>query len=295
MTVLLIAELAALAVVTADLASDRARGRVIARVIVASALVSLLLGVLGLILFYARVPSGLIGGYGEQFIPSHLYARIQAGFESPPLLASFCIFASGIAASKEAALGPRLRTATQVGLGLLCAATLSRGLIGFLLAAALRQSAGAGGSRRWILASSAVLARIACIAALTIGRLHLDPLRPSTISYVVPDPGNRREAFTTSLSTLGHHPWFGIGPGALPGLNAGAPFRAHFTPLGVAATLGLPAMCALIAMVVVLWLSRGAPTDVALWSAFAGICIDGLGQDIDHFRHVWVLIGLLGS
>ena len=129
---------------------------------------------------------------------------------------------------------------------------------------------------------------------LTVGRLQLDPLKPPTISYVVPDPGNRREAFVTSLTTLEHHPLFGIGPGALPGLNAGAPFRAHFTPLNVAATLGLPALCALIAMFVLLWPSRRRPTDVALWSALAGVCIDGLAQDIDHFRHVWVLIGLLG-
>ena len=100
----------------------------------------------------------------------------------------------------------------------------------------------------------------------------------------------------TSLKTFEHHPLFGIGPGALPGLNNdGVPFRPHFTPLNVAATLGLPALCALVAMLVLLWRTRRRPTDVALWSALAGIAIDGLAQDIDHFRHVWVLLGLLGS
>jgi len=54
-------------------------------------------------------------------------------------------------------------------------------------------------------------------------------------------------------------------------------------------------LCALIATLVLLWRSRRRPTDVALWSALAGIGIDGLAQDIDHFRHVWVLLGLLGS
>lgn len=94
-TVLLMVELAVLAALTADFAAEAVRRRLIARVIVASSLATVALGLIGLILFYAGVRSGLIGIYGEQLTPSHLYARIQAGFESPPLLASFCIFALG--------------------------------------------------------------------------------------------------------------------------------------------------------------------------------------------------------
>jgi hypothetical protein len=30
-----------------------------------------------------------------------------------------------------------------------------------------------------------------------------------------------------------------------------------------------------------------------LWSAFAGLSLDGLAQDVDHFRHIWLLLGLL--
>jgi hypothetical protein len=294
-TVLLMAELAALAAITADFAADPGKRRTLARVIVTSSIATVALGAAGLLLFYTHVHSGLVGAYGEQFVPSHLYARIQAGFESPPLLASFCIFASGIAASTEAGLSQRARVATQISLGLLCAATFSRGLIGFLLAAALRRSAAMSGRRRVLMAVGAALASLSIIAVLSVGRLHLDPVKPSTISYVVPDPGNRREAFTTSLTTLERHPLFGIGPGALPGINAGSPFRAHFTPLNVAATLGLPALCALLAMLWLVWRDRRRPMDTALWSAAAGISLDGLAQDIDHFRHVWVLIGLLAG
>ena len=86
-------------------------------------------------------------------------------------------------------------------------------------------------------------------------------------------------------------PTAGIGPGALPGINAGAPFRARFTPLNVAATLGMPALLTLAATVWLLWRRRRRPTDLAQWSALAAIGIDGLAQDIDHLRHVWVLIG----
>ncbi len=124
--VVLMAELAVLAAITADFASVAVRRRLIARVIVASSLATVALGAAGLILFYARIPNGLVGAYGEQFV-------------------------------------------------------------------------------------------------------------------------------------------------------------------------GLPALAALIVMLVLLWRSRRRPTDLALWSALAGTALDGLAQDIDHFRHVWVLLGLVAG
>jgi hypothetical protein len=48
-------------------------------------------------------------------------------------------------------------------------------------------------------------------------------------------------------------------------------------------------------MLWLLWRDRRRSTDVALWSAAAGIGLDGLAQDIDHFRHVCVLIVLLSG
>lgn len=292
-TVLLTAELAVLAVITADLAGDGERRRLIARVIVASALATVALGAIAMLLFYAGVHTGLVGPYGEQLTPSSLYARVQAGFHSPPLLGSFCIFAAGVAAGRDAGLAPPLRIWAQIGLGLLCLATISRAFIGFVFAAVIRWSAAITGRRRLLVIAAAVLC-LGILAALTVGRLHLDPAKPSSITYAVPDPGNRREAFTTSLTTLGDHPVLGVGPGGFPGINAGAPFRAHFTPLNIAATEGIPALIAFGAMFWLLWRSRRRPTDIALWSALAGMALDGLAVDIDHYRHLWILIGLLG-
>ena len=290
------AELAVLAAITADFAAEQARRRLIARVIVASALGTVALGAIGLGLFYADVPNGLVGSsYGAHLIPSDLYTRVQAGFFSAPLLASFCIFASGIAAGRDAALSPRLRVPTQVSLGLLCLATISRAFIGFLFAIVIRRSATLRGRRRILVPIACAAVFLGILGALSVGRLHLNPVEPSSISYVVPDPNNRRETFVTSLATLGEHPLFGVGPGALPGRNSRTPARAHFTPLNVAATLGIPALCCLAVMFWLLWRDRARPTDVALWSALAGIALDGLVGDVDHFRHVWVLIGLLGS
>ena len=294
-TVLLMIELAVLAVITSDFAGEPVRRRLIAWVIVASALATVALGAIALVLFYVDVPNGLVGSYGEQLVPSDLYTRVRAGFDSPPLLASFCIFASGVAASRDAGLSTRLRVPTQVSLGVLCLVTLSRAFIGFLFAVVIRWSAELRGRPRILVPVVRAVVCVGILAALSVGRLHLNPVEPSTIEYVVPDPGNRREAFTTSLETLGDHPLLGVGPGALPGLNDGVPFRAHFTPLNVAATLGLPALIALSAMFWLLWRSRRRPTDIALWSAFAGIAIDGVVGDVDHYRHIWILIGLLSG
>jgi hypothetical protein len=275
-TVLLMTELAVLAVITADFAAEPSSRRLIARVVVASALATVGLGAIAVLLFYGGVETGLLGGHGAQLPDYDFYTRVQGGFTSPPLLASFCIFASGVAASKDADLDHRLQVTTQIGLGVLCLATVSRGFIGFLLAALIRLSAEMRGPRRALLPIAGAAVSLALLAELTAG--------------------NRHEAFSTSLMTLGDHLLFGVGPGALPGVNhLGAPFRAHFTPLNVAATLGLPALVALGATFWLLWRDRARPTDIALWSALAGIAIDGLANDIDHYRHLWILIGLLGS
>jgi hypothetical protein len=290
---LLVTELAVLAVLTSEFASDRKGLAGIVLVVTAVALLSGALALIGIGLFYAGVHTSLIGHYGEQFISSGRYARVAAGFESPPLLASFCIFASAMVAQEDGPLPRRLRLATQIVLSLLVLSTLSRGVIGFFAAMTIRNAVGKPESafaKR--LAIGAVVGGVLVMAALTVGRLHLDPTRPSSVTYEVPDPGNRREAFVTGLDTLADHPLLGKGPGSLVGLNQGVPFRAHFTPLNVAATTGIPALLTLVALFLVLWRNRRRPTPAATWSGLAGLGIDGLGQDIEHFRHVWVLTGV---
>jgi hypothetical protein len=251
------------------------------------------LAVAGLVLFYAGETTSLIGAYGEQFIQSGRYARVTAGFDSPPLLASFCIFASAVVAREDSPLPRPLAVLTQVELSLVVLATLSRGAIAFFVAMAVRAAyrhRDALTARR--VAIACVAAAVALMAFLTVGRLHLEPTRPSTITYEVPDPGNRRQAFSTGLDTLADYPIVGKGPGTFVSINRGFPFRAHLTPLNVAATMGLPALAALVFLVVVLWRERRRPTSIATWSGLVALAIDGLGQDIEHFRHVWVMVGL---
>jgi len=288
----LVAELAVLAFLSSELASGRDGLNGIVFVVTAVALITAALAVVALALFYFDVHTSLTSGYGD-LTASDRYARIAAGFESAPLLGSFCIFASAIVAQEEAPLPRSLRRATQVVLSLLVLSTLSRAAIGFFAAIAVRNAAGHPGSvvaKR--LAVGAVAGAVLVMALLTMGRLHIDPTRPSTASYDVQDSNPRRQALDSGFETLADHPLVGKGPGSLVAENLGQPFRAHFTPLNVAATTGIPALLVLIAMVVVLWRERRRPTPVATWSGLLGLGIDGSGQDIEHFRHVWVLLGI---
>lgn len=291
--VLLMLELCVLALLTSEFASEPKRLKAIVLVICLVSLYAAVLAIIGLALFYAGIDTSLLGAYGEQFIRSDAYARVDAGFYSPPLLGSFCIFASAVVARDDAEISSRLRFATQIALGMLVVSTLSRGVIGFAAALAIRAGYRQRASQRARLATAAVVvASIAVIGALSVGRLHLDPTRPSSITYEVPDPHNRKEAFVSSLDTLGDHPIVGEGPGSLPGENRGEPFRAHLTPLNIAATMGLPALAAITFLMVTLWRNRRRPTPIATWSGLAGLGIDALAQDVEHFRHVWVMIGL---
>jgi len=68
--------------------------------------------------------------------------------------------------------------------------------------------------------------------------------------------------------------------------------QPRFLLLLQAKLLGLPALLGLLAIPAALWVRRARPTDTATWAALAGIGLDALTQDVEDFRHVWVLLGL---
>lgn len=292
-TLLLMAELVVLAFLTSEFAVDRKRLNAIAWVVVGVTAYSGVLAVVGLTLFYADVHTSLLGEYGK-LAPSEGYARIAAGFQSGPLLGSYCIFASAILAKEDVDLPKGVRIVTQVVLVGLVLSTLSRAIIGFVAAYAIRVGLRPQASRTSkAIAVSVVTASVATIVALSVGRLTLDPTEPERAHYQVPAPSGRRENIVASFETFVEDPVTGLGPGALPGRDRES--RAHLTELNILATMGLPALAAGSFLIVVLWRERRLPTDAATWSGLAGLAIDGLGQDIDHFRHVWIMFGLLDS
>ena len=282
-----IAELCAFAFITSDIATRPAAKRAIAWTVTVTSLATAAAAVAGLLLFYAGAETRLIGIYGE-LEPSRWYARVQAGFFNPNLLASFCIFAFSIVSQSKPHLSSKLRRVTLIALGLTACLTFSRGLLGFILAAAISKAT----TRRSRLISFAVaIALFGLMICLTLWKPSVNPTRPLDTRLEFAD-SSRYSAITSSLRTLAANPLWGSGLDTHPGSYRGQPFDAHCTPVNIAATLGLPALIAVTSLIFIIWRKRKRPTDLALWGGLAGIALDCLAQDVEEFRHVWVMIGL---
>ena len=176
----------------------------------------------------------LLGHYGDLVAGPDV--RVRAGTLHANQLASFTIFAVGVVHARRAGLSPRLRTAATVALAVTSVLTVSRGLLGSLLALGLSRARSTGGRR--LAAAFGALAVLALVG-LTAVDLKLDPTRPWS-AEIGPDRSPRLEALATSLDTLRERPILGIGPGSLPGCRYGFPFDRHCTPVSVAATSGCP-------------------------------------------------------
>lgn len=285
-----VAELCALAIITSDLVSRPGVFPIIARSIAITSLLTAAASGLGLLLFYAGVESPLIGIYGE-LEPSPWYVRVQAGTYNPNLLASFCIFAVATVSRREADLPSWLRRITLAALWLTVFLTFSRGILGFVLAVLIRS---ANTPRRRAIAAVCVVGIVAVTLSLTIWKPSINPARPFDVRFEN-SASSRFQAATSSLKTLVSNPILGSGLGTSPGLSRGVPFDSHLTPLNIAATLGLPALVVVSFLITSLWRGRCRPTDLAIWGGLAGLALDGLAQDIEDFRHVWVMIGLAGA
>jgi hypothetical protein len=281
-----IGSLLALAVMTASLTRDDRGAALAGRAVAAAALVASLAALAGALLFLAGIPNLFLGPFGD-LVPGS-YPRLRGTFTHPNGLASFTIAAVGLLASRRAGLPPTILRVLRILLVFAAVVSLSRGVLGLAVALAI---AAARTPRRRILALVTVAAALAAVTILSVSNLALDPTRPlQAVWRETPSP--RRQALTTAARTAVEHP-LGIGPGALPAQVDGRPFEAHCTPLNVAATLGLPAAAALLLLPILLWQRRRRPTDLAVWGALAGLAIDALAQDVEDFRHVWLLLGWL--
>jgi hypothetical protein len=278
--------LVALFVVTSDLVDRRGMPAAIGRTIAATSLVTALAALVGVVLSGFGLLTPLVGTCGD-LLPGPL-SRAQAGFPHPNLLASFCVFAAGVVAREDSGLSGTLRLVVTVALALTVLLTTSRAILAFGLAAAIRH-ASSEPRRRFAWGLAAVL--VAAMIGFTLVNLTFQPLRPWDLQ-LREGPSVRLASATTSFETLAEHPVFGSGLGSSPGRRGSLPFDAHLTPLNVAATLGLPALAGLAFAVFCLWRGRARPTDLATWGMLAGLALDGLGQDIEDFRHVWVALGL---
>jgi hypothetical protein len=283
------AELVVLGTMTTDLASRRILRVRLHRVVMISALVAAAGAIGGVVLHVMGLATPLVGGYGD-LIPG-AYARARAGFDHPNLLASYCLFSWSMARHPDS--DPR-RWLRRIALGAIMIAlvlTFSRALIAFPLLLLVRRPA-TPAQKRW--AGAYFIAAAIGLVFLTFVNLTLDPTRiwEATLDAQV---STRRQALATAVQTLVDQPVFGSGPGTSPGQVGNAPFDAHCTPLNVAATLGIPAFIAFLSIWILLWLRRPRPTDGVIWGALTAMALDGLTQDIEDYRHLWVLLGLAAT
>jgi hypothetical protein len=282
------AMLVTLSVVTADLL-PRLGAAAVARAVAATSLLTSVAAVVGVGLWEAGVSTFLVGTYGD--LQPGAYARAQAALIHPNLLASFCVFGYGVASREDAALPPWLRRLTIAGLAVASLLTLSRGLLALGLAVLVRHADSAPRRRRAALAAAFLVAVVLTLSWLN---LKIDPTRPLA-AHLDDAPSPRRQALVSSFATLLAHPLLGTGPGTSPGRRDGAPFDAHCTPLNVAATLGLPALAGFLLVPLAAWRARPRPTDRATWGMLAAFALEGLGHDVEDFRHLWIAFGLAAA
>jgi hypothetical protein len=283
-----IVELVALGVITSDVAASPGLLDRLQRVVGITTLVTAAAAVCGVALHLAGFANPLIGTFGD-LLPGG-YARARAGFDHPNGLASYLLFAWGVTSLRGKAVTDRTRAVILLASGVAISLTLSRGMLALVVVVLIGR---ASTRRRRLGAGIGALTIFVVLAALSVLKVSINPLRPWEAGINAP-PATRWEALTTSLSTAMTRPFFGSGPGTLPGRVRGHAFDAHCTPVNVAATLGLPALLAFLAIWGVLWRQRSRPANRAIWGALAGMALDGLTQDIEDFRHLWILFGLAG-
>jgi hypothetical protein len=283
---LIAVELAGIAVLASDFAHDVDGRRWIVRAFALTAGITVVLAAIGLALFYAGQATSL-GGESSGYFETSAVPRLSAGFFSAPLLGSFCIVAWTLVTWCPEALPRRVAIALQWAIPLVALLTLSRGALA--LAALIGVLWLYRRGHRWVAAVASGTAAVAMVV-LSLAPQTINPARPG---YALDDANPRARAIAGAARTVAEHPIVGIGPGALGAEYQGLGLRAHLTPLNVAATTGLPSALALLVLVWLLWRRRARPTDVVLWAGAGAVALDALAQDAEHFRHVWILLGVL--
>jgi hypothetical protein len=277
------AALAALAGVTALVASAEQAREQLARAWIYGAL---LLGVIG-------IAAGVAAQLGIDITPLHrgdgeLGLRFRpAGLQRVGLIAELSLVPFlFVVHDGERLLGRRMRILAIVVLSIVLLVGMTRTLLAVAFGVALLR----------LRSRKARVAAALLLAALAFGAARFDVHGTAT-------PGIRWRIAASALKQASAHPLFGIGPErdvAITGWpRASDPpvgWDAHDTLLDLAARAGVPA-AALFVWIFALALrrARGAvdPFGVALYVGLLATAFDSFSVDLEHFRHVWLLFGLV--
>ena len=240
-----------------------------------------------------------------------LYGRARGTFNDPNVMGPFLVLPSLLALGRV--LTGRFRDALGGGalLALFAAAlflTFSRGAWANFAAAALLYGA------LLLYVSRSASQRTRIVAASLVGILVLALVVAALLSLRgVEDLFAQRVALEQSydageLGRFGRHAAgvllaldrpFGIGPYEFARIFPEDPHNAYLNAFMTAGWLGGISYLALVATT--LWIGLRAalveapwrPMLLAAWATFAGVAIEGAIIDSDHWRHVWLLIGVL--
>jgi hypothetical protein len=274
-------ELCAVLVVTGSLTSDERFRRQVLRVWCLSAAALCAIGLVVAVLALCGVdPAPLYVGSGELSLVIRPAGLCRSGMLAEVALVPLLL----LLLDGERWFSRRWRGVLVALLAVTIALTLTRTILsvvaGLLVAHGLR-------TRRWTLPAVG----LALLFALALASVRVD-------IHGAGEPGIRWRIAESALHNAAAHPLTGVGLGVSPA-QVGWPraadrvvvWDAHSTVLDLAATLGLPALLAFGLLVLVI--ARAPVRNVALVAALYATLFDALTIDVEDFRHVWLLLGLL--
>jgi hypothetical protein len=259
------------------------------RALIVAALIGAVTGLVGAVLFWAGKPTGLLNIAGD-LVPGD-YPRLRGTLSRANALAG--LLATGLLLLGD--VPRKWRAPVAVVLATALVFTFSRTWLALAATGAVWWLAITPKHTRMrdIAAVLVVLGAIAVMLAVSWLEIRVDPTRPfaTTLGDGV---GTRWIHLNDALSTISAHP-LGIGPGRAATYNG---WDAHFTPINIAAVIGIPAAIAfvvLFALALVRSIRAARDGDVMFRGVAAALVlfgIDALARDIEDQRALWVLLGL---
>ncbi|HUS32126.1 MAG TPA: O-antigen ligase family protein [Kofleriaceae bacterium] len=281
-----VAWLVMLALGVAAACEDPAVEARIRKALVVAALVGAVTGLVGAVLFFVGVKTGLLNHAGD-LVPGN-YPRIRGTMMRANALAG--LIGTGLLLVGD--LDARWRRPAYAVLLVALVFTFSRTWIA--LAGTVAVTHVAFVRRRDVLALAAAVLTVAVMLLVSWPTLQLDPSHPWRISFSG-EPGTRLVHLRDALDTIRAHPLLGVGPGHAA---AAGGWDAHFTLANVAAVVGIPAALAFLAILVgagrEVW-KRARAGDLAsraLASIFILYAFDALARDVEDQRALWIVVGL---
>lgn len=275
--------------------NDRSRAQLVVRAYVAAAVLS---GALGAFAY--------VGGPGRGTLLEYGGTRAVGLYRDPNVYGAFLVPAALIVLDEL--LGPKLlkgRRSSKIVMFLLLTLgvvfsfsraawiNLALGIVTMIVVFALRR----GSARRALklLTSVAVAVGLVAVALAATGSLHFLQSRAQFQSYDTQRFGAQAEG----LRLVADHP-FGIGPGQF---EVYSPLSAHSMYVRALAELGVLGLVILLGIVLatLVFAARNAALGRETWGigsapllgAWAGLLVSGFVIDTLHWRHLWLVAGLI--